>query len=244
MCRIASEIGQRDMVYQFMEVHRHLSHYRDVKNAASGLAGVISLDPKLKERLLVIAPKILLLTYDYNQGVRDTMRQLWCQLIDVENEAKVIAEKWPEIQDMALESIQKREFRNRLSGCLVLADLVPNREWNDIKGKFRELFTGALSLWGDDMETIRDASRDLSKAIKSLILRYANLYSNNDIEQLKDVMQTVMPIVQGEVIHSQVTDIKVYGINLLLEIVKSSTQERLYTMDKQERQLAFCYNSE
>lgn len=78
LCRIANEIGQRDMVYQFMEVHRHLSHYQDVKNAASGLAGIMSLDPKLKERLLVIAPKILLLTYDYNQGVRDTMKQLWC----------------------------------------------------------------------------------------------------------------------------------------------------------------------
>ena len=49
-----------------MEVHRHLSHYQDVKNAASGLANIMLLDQKLKDKLLVIAPKILLLTYDYN----------------------------------------------------------------------------------------------------------------------------------------------------------------------------------
>lgn len=165
-------------------------------------------------------------------------------MIDVDNEAKVYAEKWPEILTLALEAMEKREFRNRLSGCLVLADLVPNREWDDIKPKFRELFTGALSLWGDDMETVRNASRDLSKALKNLILRYANLYSNDNLEQLKEVMQAVMPVVQGEVIHSQITDVKLYGINMLLQIIKSSTQERLYTMDKQERQLAFSYNSE
>ena len=90
------------------------------------------------------------------------MRQLWCQLIDVDNEAKVIAEKWPEILTLALEYVEKREFRSRLSGCLVLADLVPNREWDDIKPKFRELFTGALSLCGDDMESVQKASKDLS----------------------------------------------------------------------------------
>ena len=41
-----------------------------------------------------------------------------------------------------------------------------------------------------------------------------------------------MPVVQGEVIHSQITAVKLYGINMLLSIIKSSTQERLYTMDK------------
>jgi len=62
------------MIYQFMEVHRHLTHYQDVKKAAVGLSSIIMLDDRLKEKLMKITPKIFMLTYDYNQEVRDTMR--------------------------------------------------------------------------------------------------------------------------------------------------------------------------
>jgi len=69
-----------------MEVHRHLTHYQDMKNAAKGLSNIIMMDERLKNDLLKIAPKILMLTYDYNEEVRETMRQLWSTLIDVEKE--------------------------------------------------------------------------------------------------------------------------------------------------------------
>lgn len=74
------------MIYQFMEVHRHLAHYQDVRKAAAGLSSIIMLDDRLKQKLLKIAPKIYMLTFDYNQEVRDTMRQLWATLVPVEEE--------------------------------------------------------------------------------------------------------------------------------------------------------------
>lgn len=54
------------MIYQFMEVHRHLAHYQDVRKAAAGLSSIIMLDDRLKQKLLKIAPKIYMLTFDYN----------------------------------------------------------------------------------------------------------------------------------------------------------------------------------
>jgi len=42
------------------------------------------LDDKIKEALLKIAPKILMLTYDPNQEVSDTMKQLWSALVAVD----------------------------------------------------------------------------------------------------------------------------------------------------------------
>jgi hypothetical protein len=47
-----------------------------------------------------------MLTYDYNDEVRDTMRQLWATLIDVDKEQQVIEEKWPEILKEALSYIK------------------------------------------------------------------------------------------------------------------------------------------
>ena len=74
------------MIYQFLEVHRHISRYQDMSKAAKGLSNIIMLDDRLKNDLLKITPKILMLTYDYNDEVRDTMRQLWSTLIDIDKE--------------------------------------------------------------------------------------------------------------------------------------------------------------
>ena len=35
-----------------------------------------------------------MLTYDYNEGVRDTMKQLWSTLIDVDKEQQVVDERF------------------------------------------------------------------------------------------------------------------------------------------------------
>lgn len=86
LCKIAVEIGHKEMIYQFLEVHRHLTHYNDIKNAAAGLSNIIMLDDRLKQDLMKIVPKILMLTYDVNDGVRDTMKQLWCTLIEADKE--------------------------------------------------------------------------------------------------------------------------------------------------------------
>jgi hypothetical protein len=44
------------------------------------------LDEKLRGDLLKIAPKILMLSYDHNNEVKETMKELWSSLIEVEKE--------------------------------------------------------------------------------------------------------------------------------------------------------------
>jgi hypothetical protein len=127
-----------------------------------------------------------LLTYDYNQDVRDTMKQLWSSLVDVDKESQLIEEKWPEILDLCLDYMKQKEFRKRLSACLVLCDLIPNRSWTQIKSKFRELFLGSLNLLDDDVEAIKNAGVDLAKANKKIILKHANIYNNTNLEELRE----------------------------------------------------------
>lgn len=44
------------------------------------------LDERLQKDLMKIAPKILLLSYDHNDEVKETMKELWSSLIEVEKE--------------------------------------------------------------------------------------------------------------------------------------------------------------
>ena len=59
-------------------------------------------------------------------------------------------------------------------------------------------------------------------------MKIANIYSNNDIEELKEILQILIPMIIDEVIKSNIKAVKFYGVNMLFEIVKSSTQERMY----------------
>ena len=76
-----------------------------MKASAKGMTNILMLDDKLKSNLVNLAPKILLLSYDQNRDVSDTMKELWGSLVGVEEEPKVITERWEEIYDEAFKGI-------------------------------------------------------------------------------------------------------------------------------------------
>jgi hypothetical protein len=119
--------------------------------------------------------------------------------------------------------MKQKEFRKRLSACLVLQDLLPNRTWAQIKDNFKELFLGSLGLLDDDIEGVKNAALELAKTTKRLTLKFANIYSNNNIEELEEVLAILIPMTIDQVIKSNMKIVKFYGVNLLFEIVKSST---------------------
>lgn len=101
-----------------------MAHYQDIKNAAKGLSSIIMLDEKLRGDLLKIAPKILLLSFDHNSEVKETMKELWSSLIEVEKEEEVINQRWPEIFSEAFDGLNSKEYRRRQSSVLALSDLL------------------------------------------------------------------------------------------------------------------------
>ena len=113
------------------------------------------LDEGLKAQLRKITPKILLLTHDYNREVRETMQQLWSTMVPVEEESRVLEEKWPEILKECLDNFKAKEFRKRLSACLLLAELVPSKTWEQIEANFKDLFLGTLAITDDDIDKVK-----------------------------------------------------------------------------------------
>ena len=105
-----------------------------------------------------------------------------------------------------------------------------------------------LSLLDDDIEAVKKAGQTLAKTNKTLVMKFANIYSNDNIAELEEVLAIVVPMTIDEIIKSNMKEVKYYGVNLLFEIVKSSTQEKMYQslkiQNKYERQVAFNYNSE
>jgi hypothetical protein len=101
--------------------------------------------------------------------------------------------------------------------------LLPNRNWAQIKEKFKELFLGSLVLLDDDIDAVKKSAQILVKTNKRLVMKFANIYSNNDIAELEEVLALLIPMTINEIIKSNMKEVKYYGVNLLFEIVKSST---------------------
>lgn len=101
--------------------------------------------------------------------------------------------------------------------------MLPNRNWAQIKEKFKELFLGSLVLLDDDIDAVKKSAQILVKTNKRLVMKFANIYSNNDIAELEEVLALLIPMTINEIIKSNMKEVKYYGVNLLFEIVKSST---------------------
>jgi hypothetical protein len=76
-------------------------------------------------------------------------------MVPVEEESSVLEEKWLEILKECLDNFKAKEFRKRLSACLLLGELVPNKNWQQIEGSFKELFLGTLALTDDDIDKVK-----------------------------------------------------------------------------------------
>lgn len=87
------------------------------------------LDERLRGDLIKIAPKILLLSYDHNPEIQETMKELWNNLIEVENEEQIINNRWEDIYKEAYSGINSKEYRVRQSCALALSDLLGQRTW-------------------------------------------------------------------------------------------------------------------
>lgn len=160
----------------------------------------------------------------------------------------MLTDRWESILKEALANMKQKEFRKRLSACLALQDLLPNKEWKDIKQQFRDLFLLSLTLLDDDVDQVKEAARNLVKTNRRLTLKFANIFQNSNLAELEEVLGLLIPMTIDEVIKSNIKEVKFFGVNMLFEIVKSSTQERMYQnlkiQSKYERQMVFNYNSE
>jgi len=87
------------------------------------------MDEKLRRDLLKIAPKILLLSFDHNEEVRETMKELWNSLVEIQKETAIIDERWDEIYAQCVEGLNSKEYRKKQAACLALTDLMPLRTW-------------------------------------------------------------------------------------------------------------------
>ncbi len=84
--------------------------------------------------------------------------------------------------------------------------------------------------------------------MKRLALKFGNIYTNNNVKELEEVLAIVIPMILDEGMKSNMQSVKFLSVDLLFDLVKTSQNVnmmgKLKIQNKYEKQLVFNYNSE
>jgi len=70
----------------------------------------------------------------------------------------------------------------------------------------------------------------LVKAVRRITLKFANVYTNNDAEELESILNIVIPMLLDDCLgRSTIRTVRFFAVDVLGEIVKSSQDESYIT---------------
>jgi len=180
------------------------------------LSSILQNDNSMKTDLIALAPKLIILQYDYNEQIWATMKEVFLTLFTPEEEKQLLNDRWEDImKEMMVYAKDKKEYRKWLQGALALSDYLVSKEWDQIKKYFEELFTLGFQLLEDSNEQVSKAGLNLLKSLKTITIWYSNLYFNSNWHLLNEILSIVFPLLLSKGVWSHIKQVSYFSILLI-----------------------------
>lgn len=220
ICSLATDLGQPDLIYQFMNLAGHQAAADATRGAAYGIASVASLaGDALKPHIDSLIPRLFRSTFDPNPAVRDSMRHIWAVLVD--NPKDALKDHLKETLSLLTNDMTKQQWRVRESAALATADILQGLMWEDIKEFFPNILNCCFRIIDDVKESVRLAGQTLVRSITSLSVRLTDADSTASSDS-KEFLSTVFPILIGTGMGSSLSDIRAISIGLITRLIKAA----------------------
>lgn len=83
LCALATDLGQPDLMYKFMDLANHQTALNSKRGAAFGFARIAKIaGEQLQPHISKLIPKLYRYQYDPNGKVQESMTYIWQALID------------------------------------------------------------------------------------------------------------------------------------------------------------------
>ncbi|KIH52136.1 HEAT repeat protein, partial [Ancylostoma duodenale] len=216
LCSLATDLNQPDLVYKFMNLARHNSVWNTKKGAALGFAAVLEearseLNPYINQ----LVPKY---RYDPDLRVRQSMRSIWSVL--TASRRGIVDEFADDIAKELQQQLTHPEWRVRESACLALSDLVQSNDSVYIRSIAADLILTVFRLRDDIKESVRLAANRAVTSLGKLAVRLSSESSKG--HDPRAFLDSFLPILINNGIHSDTKINKQFSISLLLELAKTA----------------------
>ena len=217
LCNVATEMGQPDLVYKFMDLANHHSIWNSKVGAAFSLGSILSASSALAPQLHTLIPKLFRYQYDPNEMVQSTMRTLWTTLVPDPKSA--VEEHFDVIMKELLSFSGSRQYRDRESSCGALQDLISGRSIDELEKYLEDVWVALFRLLDDIKDSVRKTASSFGKSLTSLCVRLCDeTYSS--ARKVPRAMASVFPILLHKGITDHAQEVRAISVNAVLKITK------------------------
>ena len=225
ICQLATDLGQPDLIYKFMQIANADAAVNASRGAAMGFASVAKIARgSISDRIDILIPRLYRSLYDPQAKVRDAMHHIWVSLIDEPNEC--ISMHFGPIMGSLLKDMTGSQWRIRESAAAAAADAIQGRRWEEIQPYFEKLWSVSFRVVDDVKETVRQAGFKLVRALRGLTFRLSDAEVTPHQER-RDALSAALPVLLQVGLLSQVTEIQAITVDTIAKMVASAGPEVL-----------------
>ncbi|GAB2246168.1 hypothetical protein Droror1_Dr00001661 [Drosera rotundifolia] len=220
LCSLATEMGQPDLIYKFMDLANYQASLNSKRGAAFGFSRIAKhAGDVLQPHLRSLIPRLVRYQYDPDKNVQDAMAHIWKSL--VADSKRTIDEHLDLIIDDLLIQCGSRLWRSRESSCLALTDIIQGRKFQHIGKHLKRIWIAAFRAMDDIKETVRSSGDKLCRAVSSLTVRLCDVSLSDKIEAAQ-AMEAVLPLLLSDGIMSKVDSIRKASITVVMKLAKGA----------------------
>ncbi|ORY87576.1 proteasome stabiliser-domain-containing protein [Protomyces lactucae-debilis] len=221
ICDLAVDMGNNELVYQFMSLASSASIWSTRRGSALGLSSILASsggssilanNPALLKRLV---PRLYRYKHDPSKTVAKTMNDIFAQICPDEKVA--LKEQFDEIMRELLKGLTDRAWRTREASCNALVGLLLGRNMNDLEQYTEQLWQTSFRVLDDVKESVRVAALGLCKSLTKLVLKGVS----GDGSSGKTMLDAALPIFLRN-LKSPSLEVSSFSLETLLKLVKAS----------------------
>eukprot|EP00164_Ancoracysta_twista_P003195 GFYU01004259.1.p1 GENE.GFYU01004259.1~~GFYU01004259.1.p1 ORF type:complete len:1682 (-),score=543.81 GFYU01004259.1:8-5053(-) len=218
LCSVATEMGQPDLIYKFMNLASSHQAWNTRKGAAFGFTSIAAqAKAQIEPHFEVLVPKLYRYQFDPNPKVQEAMSQIWRAIAP--DSRKVTDEYFKPIVKHLLESMGARLWRVRQAAAFALADIVSGRHLEEVEEQLEEMWKMSFRALDDVKETVRNAGLSAVKAVGNLSVKLCHPEQNKDG---KKALAIVIPFLVHKGIHADAKEVQQSSITMLQKICETA----------------------
>eukprot|EP00466_Bigelowiella_natans_P006616 jgi/Bigna1/147599/aug1.231_g22307 len=158
LCTMATDIGQPDLVYEFMDLAAHHSIWNSKSGAAFSLGSILKASERLRPSLEFLIPKLFRYKHDPDPKIRASMEELWNNLMvdrKTGRQRPLEARHFKPILKELLGAMGKSQWRVRQSAATATASLLHGVKAEQIIEELKMIWRMGFRLIDDRKETVR-----------------------------------------------------------------------------------------
>eukprot|EP00873_Tetraselmis_striata_P043262 jgi/Tetstr1/463526/TSEL_008405.t1 len=226
LCALATDLGQPDLVYRFMDLANHQAALTSRRGAAFGFASIAKLaGEQLGPHVAALVPKLYRYQYDPNPRVSEAMSHIWHALVP-DPKATVDANYAPICKEL-LKEMGGRLWRNREASASGLADLLQGRRWEDVSGTFEDIWVMALRAMDDIKESVRQAAAKLIRTLRGLTLRLCDPAHTPKADAAATTAVIVPLLLSTKGVAADAAEVRGLAVTTIAKICKTASADQL-----------------